>query len=237
MKKIQRKSKIVKSPIKQAKLGVDKTFSTGLSNNGFKWLIGIDEVGRGPIAGPVTLCAFGVPMQDSDFRKSFTEKYPNLKLADSKKMSEKQREETAEALKEGDYRFFIKSKSAKQIDEMGIAVCIKILVADLLETFVKSLGLRDEEIFVLLDGSLKAPDWFNYEVHNKGDSKFAVISGASILAKVHRDNYMKKLSRKDKELGKYGFDIHKGYGTKKHIEAIKKFGQSTEHRTTFLSNI
>jgi ribonuclease HII len=85
---------------------------------------------------------------------------------------------------------------------------------------------------------LKAPkEFINQETHIKGDAKFAVISCASILAKVHRDEYMRKLSKKDTDLAKYGFEIHKGYGTKKHIESIIKNGISPEHRKTFLKNI
>ena len=77
------------------------------------WLVGIDEVGRGPLAGPVTVCAFGIKATDSEFRKSFFKKYPNLKLNDSKQLSEKKREEIAFVLRRDKYKFFIKSMTAK----------------------------------------------------------------------------------------------------------------------------
>lgn len=202
------------------------------------WLIGIDEVGRGPLAGPVTMCAFGVQMSDFEFRKSFSKKYPNLILNDSKQLTEKKREEIAGALKKDKYKFLTKSKSAKEIDRLGIAICIRKIIENLLKNFIKSLDISEGQVCILLDGGLKAPLQFkNQETHTKGDAKFAVISAASILAKVHRDEYMRSLSKKDENIAKYNFDVHKGYGTKKHIEAIKKNGISLHHRKTFLKNI
>ena len=234
MKKIQSPKK----PIKKA----PKSESKGKLKHGIKheplWLIGIDEVGRGPLAGPVTLCAFGVQITDIEFRKIFSKKHPNLKLNDSKQLTEKKREEIAVALRRDKYKFLIKSKSAKQIDQLGIAVCIRKIIENLLKNFIKSLDISEGQVCIMLDGGLHAPPQFkNQETHIKGDAKFAVISCASILAKVHRDQYMRDLSRKDKNLAKYGFDIHKGYGTKKHIESIKKNGVSLHHRKTFLKNI
>ena len=202
------------------------------------WLVGIDEVGRGPLAGPVTVCAFGIKATDSEFRKSFFKKYPNLKLNDSKQLSEKKREEIAFVLRRDKYKFFIKSMTAKQIDQLGIAVCIRKIIENLLKFFIKSLDISEGQLCILLDGGLKAPlEFINQQTHIKGDAKFAVISAASILAKVHRDEYMRNLSKKDKNLAKYGFEIHKGYGTKKHIESIRENGASSEHRKTFLKNI
>jgi ribonuclease HII len=177
-------------------------------------------------------------MTDSEFRKCFSKKYPNLKLNDSKQLVEKRREETASVLKKDKYKFFIKSMTAKQIDQLGIAVCIRKIIENLLKNFIKSLDISEGQLCILLDGGLKAPSEFkNQETHTKGDAKFAIISAASILAKVHRDEYMRNLSRKDENLVKYGFEIHKGYGTKKHIESIRKNGVSSEHRRTFLKNI
>ncbi len=202
------------------------------------WLVGIDEVGRGPLAGPVTVCAFGIKATDSEFRKSFFKKYPNLKLNDSKQLSEKKREEIAFVLRRDKYKFFIKSMTAKQIDQLGIAVCIRKIIENLLKFFIKSLDISEGQLCILLDGGLKAPlEFINQQTYIKGDAKFAVISAASILAKVHRDEYMRNLSKKDKNLAKYGFEIHKGYGTKKHIESIRENGASSEHRKTFLKNI
>ncbi|MEI6042291.1 MAG: ribonuclease HII [bacterium] len=230
MKKIQSPEIPIKKGLKKSKL----------------WLIGIDEVGRGPLAGPVTLCAFGIQTSDSDFRKNFSTKYPNLILNDSKKITEKKREQIDKALRNEinknktnePYKFLIKSKSAKDIDKLGISICIHEIIKNLLKNFIKSLGISEGQVCILLDGGLKAPPEFvDQETHIKGDVKFAVISAASILAKVHRDRYMRNLLNKDKNLAKYGFDIHKGYGTKKHIESIKKNGLSKEHRITFLKKL
>jgi ribonuclease HII len=211
------------------------------------WLIGIDEVGRGPVAGPVTMCAFGIKVDrfggiskksDSIFRKLIENKYLNIKINDSKKIKQKDREVIDNILRKETkdiYKFLIKSKSAKDIDKIGIAVCIRKIIESLLKDFIKSLDIKEADVFVLLDGGLKAPFQFiNQETHIKGDAKFAVISCASILAKAYRDEYMRSLSKKDKGLAKYGFEIHKGYGTKKHLESIKKNGLSLHHRKTFL---
>ncbi len=247
-----KKNQSLKKPIKIRGKKGDK--------NGSFWLLGIDEVGRGPLAGPVTVCAFGVKisdcgggknegalnfdvnMADMKFRQNFSKKYPNLILNDSKKTTERRREGISLALRDvknkDEYRFFIKSKSAKEIDKFGISVCIHKLIGELLKNFMKSLGILNDDLFIILDGGLKAPSEFkNQETHIKGDAKFAVISCASILAKVYRDDYVRKLSGKDKNMVKYGFEIHKGYGTRKHIESIRKNGVSLEHRKTFLKNI
>ena len=193
-----------------------------------KWLVGIDEVGRGPLAGPITLCLFAIQTTDIRFRRDFHKKYPHLKLDDSKKLKAKDREDTAKYLRK--YTYVIKSKSAKEIDRIGISKCIKDIIKNLLTTFIKKTKAKD--ITILLDGSLKAPDIYKKQsTHTKGDSKYAVISAASIIAKVHRDKYMIKLSKKYE---KYGFDIHKGYGTRKHVDNIKKWGLTGEHRKTFM---
>lgn len=229
--------KKIPSPKKPIKNGL-KSRSTHGINGKPMWLVGIDEVGRGPLAGPVTLCAFGVKMSDVEFRKSFSKKYPNLRLNDSKQLTEKKREKIAFTLKKDKHKFFIKSKSAKQIDQFGIAVCIRKIIESLLKEFVKSLNISPDQIYILLDGGLKAPQQFvNQETHIKGDAKFAVISCASILAKVHRDAYMIKLADKNENMSAYGFKAHKGYGTKHHVEAVRKNGLSLEHRKSFCSRI
>ncbi len=234
MKKIQSPKK----PIKKAPKSESEDKLKHRIKHEPLWLIGIDEVGRGPLAGPVTLCAFGVQTTDAEFRKTFSKKYPTLILNDSKQLTEKKREEISATLRKDKYKFLIKSKSAKQIDQFGIAVCIRKIIENLLKNFIKSLDISEGQVHILLDGGLKAPPQFtNQETHIKGDAKFAVISAASILAKVYRDAYMRRLSMKDKNLAKYGFDIHKGYGTKKHIESIRKNGISLHHRKTFLKNL
>ena len=189
-------------------------------------IIGIDEAGRGPLAGPV---AVGVAKICHDFDMSFFEG-----IKDSKKLTEKGRKEwfaKAEEMKrEGKLNFTVELVGADVIDKRGIVYAIKLGMSKCM----KRLGV-DEDAKIFLDGSLHAPKEFkNQETIIKGDEKIALISLASICAKVARDQYMSKLAT---EYPEYKFDIHKGYGTKAHIEAIKKHGSSAVHRMSFLKNI
>ncbi len=214
-----------------------------------KYLIGIDEVGRGPLAGPVTVCACMIPISlniDRVFSKTASDKKIK-KLTDSKGLKEKDRDAWNVMIRDrakshADIFFSIKSATAKQIDEKGIAVCIRALIASSLKSLQQKYVIDPSECLVLLDGGLKAPEVFiNQETHIKGDVKFPIISFASILAKVHRDDFMKKLSisaatvrdKKAMAYTNYGFGIHKGYGTLMHRNAIKKYGLSDMHRRSF----
>ena len=197
------------------------------------FLIGIDEVGRGPVAGPVTVCAFKI---SADFYKKLEAENFFEKLRDSKKLSQKKREEWFKKLKQlsldnsQDVAFSVLSKTAKQIDHYGISNCIKKLIIENLE---KISAAETDQIF--LDGSLSAPEKFlNQETIIKGDEKIPVISFASIMAKVTRDYYMTRIAEKFPE---YNFEKHKGYGTKIHMDNIKKHGVSEMHRLTYLKNI
>jgi ribonuclease HII len=231
-----------------------------------KWLIGIDEVGRGPLAGPVGIgiCAIPFVKNISNSYKEFIKK--NSKILkerslvfktgrDSKKMSEKERGEWYEFLNAGssqssaradtqpgvvcvlDFYINYKSESAKMIDQKGISVCIKDSINFLLKKFVDDMNLSAGECMVLLDGSLKAGELFsNQKTIVKGDEKHMVIGLASIYAKVIRDDFMKKISRKDKYT-KYSFGIHKGYGTAHHRLVISQCGISDLHRKSYCRNI
>jgi len=189
-----------------------------------KDFVGIDEVGRGPLAGPVALCAF----------LWFGNRVPKeLKwIKDSKKISEKKREEwyakILEFKKEGKCDFRVVYKSAKYIDKWGISNAIK----EALKSALTPLPLNSKKVTVLLDGGLKAPsEYLNQETIIKGDTKEFVISAAAIMAKVSRDKLMKKLGKK---FPKYGFEIHKGYGTVAHRKAVREFGMCEEHRRTYI---
>lgn len=189
-------------------------------------IIGVDEAGRGPLAGPVSV---GVVKIGPDFDMSFFEG-----IRDSKKLSEKGRKEwfakAEEMKKAGKLNFTVELVGADVIDKKGIVYAIKLGMSKCM----KRLEV-DENAKIFLDGSLHAPiEYKNQETIIKGDEKIAVISLASICAKVARDQYMTKLSEQYPE---YKFEVHKGYGTKAHIEAIKKHGPSTVHRTSFLKNI
>ena len=195
------------------------------------FLIGIDEVGRGPVAGPVTICAFKI--LESEYEKLLAENFFD-KLRDSKKLSEKKREEWfakfAELEKQKIIEYSCLSKTAGDIDAIGISICIQKLIA---ETLQELKVAPTDKIF--LDGSLNAPAEFpNQETIIKGDEKIPVISCASIIAKVLRD---RKMTEFHAEFPEYGLDQHKGYGTSKHMEAIKKHGVSKIHRLTYLKNL
>jgi ribonuclease HII len=191
-----------------------------------EYLVGIDEAGRGPLAGPV---AVGMVKTPVDFDWNLISG-----VGDSKKVTPKNREaifrRAKELKKEGKLDFTVIMGSAKDIDEKGIAIVIK----NAIEKGLKKLKVKPEECFVKLDGALRAPSEFEQETIIKGDSKELVIGLASICAKVTRDEYMNKQSIIYPE---YGFLQHKGYGTQMHREAIAKFGHSPEHRRTYCKNI
>ena len=174
-----------------------------------KNLCGIDEAGRGPLAGPLVVA--GVILEKEI-----------LGLNDSKVLSEKKREKLFDEIKEKS-KYHIVFKSAKEIDDFGISFCLKSSILEIMEK------LQEFSDNFLMDGNT------NFGIQNlqkeiKADAKYASVSAASILAKVSRDRFMDEISPL---YANYNFHKHKGYGTKAHIEAIKKFGKSDEHRITF----
>jgi ribonuclease HII len=189
-----------------------------------KWIVGIDEAGRGPLAGPVSVGIFAI-------NKNFDIKILNS-IKDSKKLSEKKREEWHEKLKKSENsKYSVTYGTAKKIDKKGIVCAIK----DAISAGLKKLDIKPDECEILLDGSLSAPETFKKQkTIIKGDVTEPVISAAAIFAKVERDKKMKKLAKK---IPIYAFEKHKGYGTKKHIELIKKHGLSEAHRKSFCKNI
>ncbi len=187
-------------------------------------LIGIDEAGRGPLAGPV---AVGIVCIPTDKRK------PSLlkEARDSKKISETKREiifkKAVDLKKEGQISFTVSMVHADTIYRIGITRAIRLCIT----RGLKRMNVDPKETQVLLDGSLKAPNEFEYQkTIIKGDQKEKIISLASILAKVTRDRLMKRMVKK---YPGYDFDIHKGYGTAKHLASIKKNGITPIHRKTF----
>lgn len=193
-----------------------------------KYVIGVDEVGRGPIAGPVTVCAAMVP------RGFVFEKGKGYKPNDSKKLSEKKREEWFLYAKEHHRIFYATSSvSPAVIDKIGISCATSLAVARSIKKLT-SIWRLDLQVEVLLDGLLHAPAYYKQKTIIKGDEKEPIISLASIIAKVTRDKYMTKLA---KIYPKYGFENHKGYGTKKHYDCIEKYGISNVHRRSFLRGL
>jgi len=190
-------------------------------------IIGIDEAGRGPLAGPVAVGAFCIPV---NFDRKFF-----IKVMDSKQLTSGAREEWFLKIKElqktGSLRYKVALVSHVFIDTRGIAKAVRAGI----KRVISRLNLDPKKALVLLDGSLKAPQEFVFqETIIKGDAKEAVIGCASIMAKVTRDRYMTRLA---KSYPQYTFNIHKGYGTSVHRKAIKKFGPSKIHRLSFLTKL
>lgn len=198
------------------------------NKNKFQYIVGIDEVGRGPLAGSVAVgaCLISVSKIKSLQGKGF---FKGIK--DSKKLSEKKREEWLGKIEElkakGDLDYSVSFVNNKMIDKKGISQCIKMAI----KSSLKKLKAEPLKTMILLDGGLKAPDEF---VHQKtiikGDEKEPIISFASIAAKVARDRKMVEYSKK---FPQYGFEIHKGYGTKAHYKKIKENGFCEIHRKSF----
>lgn len=190
------------------------------------YLIGIDEVGRGPIAGPVAVgaCVLLAPRIALSFK--------NFK--DSKKLSEQQREEWFKRIYAAEKKGLLKTKvtfvSEKVIDSKGLSYAIR----SALSTSLTKLKVSPQKSRVLLDGGLKAPAQYLHQTTIiKGDEKELAIALASIVAKVLRDRKMTQLAKK---YPGYGFEVHKGYGTKNHYTALRDKGVSMIHRRSFLAN-
>ncbi|WP_141049369.1 ribonuclease HII [Aliarcobacter cryaerophilus] len=174
-----------------------------------KNLCGIDEAGRGPLAGPLVVA--GVILEKEI-----------LGLNDSKVLSEKKREKLFDEIKEKS-KYHIVFKSAKEIDDFGISFCLKSSILEIMQ------NLQEFSNNFLMDGNI------NFGIQNlqkeiKADAKYKEVSAASILAKVSRDRFMDEISPL---YANYNFHKHKGYGTKAHIEAIREFGRSDIHRFSF----
>ena len=176
-------------------------------------LAGVDEVGRGSLIGPVYAAA--VILNNSIDKKL---------LKDSKALTKDKREELEKYIKKNSI-WAIGQASTKEIEK------INILHASLLAMKRAVLKLKKKPSLVLIDGN-KIPNLENYNLKYviKGDQKISSISAASIIAKVSRDRFITTLSKKFKN---YGWDTNSGYGTKKHLNAIKKFGITKYHRKTF----
>lgn len=189
-----------------------------------RYMLGVDEAGRGPLAGPVAVGVIRVA-EGYDILAAF----PGLN--DSKKLSEKKRETLfrilQEEIKNGNVRATVTLVSAARIDAGGIAPAVRHGV----DTGVRKLLPNPAEGKVWLDGSLKAPDEYVQETIIGGDGLIPAIMLASIAAKVTRDRLMLKM---DETHPLYGFSAHKGYGTKAHREAIRTYGPCVEHRKSFL---
>jgi len=193
-----------------------------------KWThsIGIDEAGRGPLAGPITLAALCFP-------RNFKMPKITFPIKDSKKMSPIRREEVFKILKDlkkkEKINFSVSHIKHTLVDKYGITKCTRRGI----ERCLKKLDVSPGRVQILLDGTLYAPKEFkNQKTIIRGDEKVKIIALSSIIAKVTRDKRMFNLSKKFPD---YGFEIHKGYGTQMHQKALKKKGPSPIHRLSFLN--
>lgn len=196
---------------------MDCTYENAAAAKGFRAICGVDEAGRGPLAGPVYAAAVILP--------------PDLEipgLNDSKKLSEKKREELFDIITANAVAYGIGTASAREIDEINILQATFLAM----KRAIDALPVKAD--YALIDGNRMPPLDTEAETIIKGDAKCPSIAAASILAKVSRDRYMYEL---DRELPQYQFAKHKGYGTALHYECIEKYGISEHHRLSFLKKI
>ncbi|MEE2808937.1 MAG: ribonuclease HII [Verrucomicrobiota bacterium] len=186
-----------------------------LIQKGYKYIAGIDEAGRGPLAGPVVAAAVILPRD-----------YNSDILNDSKKISPKVREKLYEELTDPLSRvaWGYSVISPEIIDEINILNATHRAMSE------SALNLETEPSFAIIDGNPVKGFPYPYQAVVKGDEKCLSIAAASIIAKVERDRLMLKYAEKYPE---YGFERHKGYGTKLHLNALKEFGASPIHRQSF----
>ncbi len=198
-----------------------------------RWMIGIDEAGRGPLAGPVVVA--GVMMESKMKNEKWKKEFPILDgIRDSKKLSPKKREQWFRILtRRPEIRWAVARVWPRTIDRINIARAADLGARRVFSSLSTSPfgGVTSEWGFrVLLDGGLRLPARIPHEVIIKGDEKEPVIAAASIIAKVTRDRIMLGLHKKYPQ---YGFDRHKGYGTRAHREVIGQIGVSEIHRRSF----
>lgn len=180
---------------------------------GYKLIAGVDEAGRGPLAGPVCVAAVILP------ENAYLEK-----INDSKKLSDKVKDRLYDQIKEIAVAYSVVLVSHEEIDKLNILYATFKGMCDAVD------GLSVKPDYVLIDGNKISGMEIPHECVVKGDSKSISIAAASILAKVTRDRYMMELDEKYPE---YNFKKHKGYPTKDHYEALKKYGASDVHRRSF----
>ena len=184
------------------------------ADRGFHAICGIDEAGRGPLAGPVCAAAVILP-----------ERLDIPGLNDSKKLTDKKRRELFPIIEEQAIAFGLGWASQEEIDEINILQATFLAMS----RAVEQLKIRPD--LALVDGNRAPALDLPVETVVQGDSLSASIAAASVLAKVSRDDVMLRMAE---EYPGYGFEVHKGYGTKAHYEALQKFGPSPIHRRTFL---
>ncbi|MDR2568837.1 MAG: ribonuclease HII [Oscillospiraceae bacterium] len=188
-----------------------------LAAQGYKFICGVDEAGRGPLAGPVYAAAVILPL-GIDISG----------LNDSKKLSEKKREQLYDVVINNALFYAIASASHLEIDEINVLGATYLAMNRAIES------LSQNPCIALIDGNRNSGITFNSMCVIGGDGKSASIAAASILAKVSRDRYMLEMAEKYPQ---YAFEKHKGYGTKLHYERLREHGPSKIHRVSFLKGL
>lgn len=186
-----------------------------------KLVCGVDEAGRGPLAGPVTAACVCLPRE-----------FFNQDINDSKKLTDKKRRELFPIIIDNAIAYSIISVGSRRIDEINILKATKLAMRLTAQKVHLALLKKkiNEQIIYLIDGNVKLESELPNEAIIKGDARVLAISAASILAKVTRDDLMEKLAER---YPRYEFSKHKGYGTELHRKAIANFGPSPVHRKTF----
>ncbi len=197
-------------------MNMDYQYEINAKNRGYKAICGVDEAGRGPLAGPVFAAAVILP-----------ENCEIEGLNDSKKLSEKKREALFDIIKEKAISWSVASIDERTIDRINILQATYLAMKNAVE------GLDIPADYALIDGNRMPPIEIEGETIVKGDAKSMSVAAASILAKVSRDRFMLEL---DKQYPQYRFAKHKGYGTKLHYEMLTEHGISPCHRITFLKS-
>ena len=192
-------------------------FEKEAAAKGYKAVCGVDEAGRGPLAGPV--CAAAVILPENTIIEG---------VNDSKKLSEKKREALFDVIKEQALSYSIAFASVEEIEKMNILNATMLAMKRAVE------GLDVKADYAMIDGNRLPNLDIDSEFIIKGDAKSMSIACASILAKVSRDRLLYKYAE---EFPEYSFDKHKGYGTKVHVESLKKYGPCKYHRLSFLTKI
>ena len=193
-------------------------FETDYQNKGYNIIAGMDEAGRGPLAGPVVCACVVMPMTKDKIIDG---------VNDSKKLTEKKREELYSKIINTAISYSICEIDNTTIDNVNILNATK----KGMQNCIKNLSVKPD--IVLVDAVNKLNVDVEYLPIIKGDAKSYSIAAASILAKVHRDRLMQKL---DGKYPNYNFKKHKGYGTKEHIQLLKKYGKCEIHRNSFIKN-
>lgn len=196
---------------------LDYSYENNAHNEGYLVVCGVDEAGRGPLAGPVFAGAVILP-----------ENYIHEILNDSKKLSEKKRDLVYDDIIRDAVSWSVGMATEQEIDDINILNATFLAM----KRAVEGLNIKPDLAFI--DGNRYANTGVKEITIVKGDSKCMSVAAASIIAKVSRDRFMQEV---DKQYPQYQFSKHKGYGTKLHYEMIEQYGISPVHRKTFLKNI